>query len=188
MPEYITMLYTGSDIKAALIEAPAGRVAVEEICKRDGIRGVDIKLILEDLTFLDDRKDPPRLHPDDAIALVNDTSQTWLHPEPQHEGDEVFLIVCFTRKERVYVELFLISSPNGYAALLDSDVWPIGMGARAHQKRVDSAIKGEQITEYDLTYKVFQLDGTEVDLGAARSEYANHSEWWMTGVWEEELR
>lgn len=185
MPGYITVLYTGEDAKAALVEANASRVAVEELCKSVNLRGVDVKWIFENETMIDDRSNSPQLCHGDVFALVEDTSQGWLNPEPQYEGDQSFLIVCFTRRERVYVELFLVNAPNGYAALLDPNVWPIGMGVRAHQKRVDSSIRGEQIGEFDLTYKVYNLDGTEVDLKAAREEYAENQEW-IHNTWRED--
>lgn len=179
MARYITVVYTGTDTKAALVEETASRVAVERVCELIGIRGVDIKYILEDATVLDDRPDPPKMKHGEAIALTMNTDQGWMHPKPQYDGDQIFLVTCFTRKERSYVELFLVSAPNGYAALLDPYIWPIGMGVRAHQRRIDKTVTGEQISAYDLTYKVHNLDGAEVNLQTAREEYGEHSEWWV---------
>lgn len=186
MTKYITVVYTGTDTKAAIVEERASRVAVERVCKMLGIRGVDVKYIFENATMLDDRPDPPGIKHGEMVALTIDTDQGWMHPEPQYAGDEIFLVTCFTRKERSYIELFLVSAPNGYTALLDPFVWPIGMGVRAHQKRIDRAVAGEEITEYDLTYKVHNPDGTEVDLQAAREEYGQHPEWWVSSALKED--
>lgn len=179
MSKFIAVVYTGTDTKAALIEAATSRVAIEGVCKLLGIRGVDVKYIFEDSTVVDYRAGPPVDDYGEMIALTMNTDQGWVYPEPQYKGDQVFLVTCFTRQKKPYIELFLVSAPNGYAALLDPFVWPTGMGVRAHQKRIDKTISGKQITEYDLTYKVHNPDGTDVDLQAAREEYKQHSDWWV---------
>jgi len=170
MPKYVTVLYTGEDVKAALIEANASRVAVEEICKRVGLRGVDVKWIFEEEMVIGHPTDPG-VDPEDIVALVNDTSQGWLYPV-KTDREQTFLIVYLTRKPKLYLELHLVNALDAYEALLDQVFWP-DVGLRTHMKRLNATIDGS--VPYEI-YKVFTLDGTEVDLKIAREEYRKRLE------------
>lgn len=174
MAGYVTVLYTSTCVKAALVEASTSRVAVERICESVGLRGVDVKWIFEEEMSVGGQE-PPILIPEDTVALINDTSDGWLYPKRKEEGDDeqTFLIVRLDRGHELFLDLHLINATSAFEALLDSDAWSEGAGLRAHMKAVNASIDG---TTSGLTYMVFTLDGIRVDLKTAREAYNKQCE------------